>query len=300
MKKNLIKKIVSIGTVMSVMVGCAMYTDAAFAEDAATSTPQPATEQPQTQPAEDKFLEDGEYAVPVTLIKTTNKNDKSMAADSVLSPVKVVSEGGIVKATLTFKPIDKPPFKGYLGALQYFKTGFQVSDRGNVTGELIPAVVEKYHTNADGTRVSDAYGTDYPEIVTIEVAKEAFKDGYMPVTVNIPVMEKIAGPGGGTQKVYVKFDWAMAKKVEPGSQEEPTNDADNNSKLENPMDNQMNNNMNNMDNANSMDSSVKDVKKMDMMKKDTPKTADETSLLGMIGTMTVAGGAALALRKKAK
>ena len=70
-----------------------------------------------------------------------------------------------------------------------------------------------YQLNADGSRVSDDYGTDYPDQVTFELIPEALEDGYAPLQVFVPLMESIA-EGIGQQSVYLALDWDTLKATE--------------------------------------------------------------------------------------
>ena len=60
--------------------------------------------------------------------------------------------------------------------------------------------------------MSDAYGTDYPDLVTFPLIPETLKDGYVPLQVVVPLMESISA-GTGTQQMYVKLDWSTLKKT---------------------------------------------------------------------------------------
>lgn len=66
--------------------------------------------------------------------------------------------------------------------------------------------VDSYQQNEDGSRVSDQYGTDYPDEVTFELIPEALEDGYVPLQVFVPIMDAIAS-GTGTQPVFLALDW---------------------------------------------------------------------------------------------
>src|SRR5699024_8310657 len=99
---------------------------------------------------------------------------------------------------------------GYLGGLKYFCTGYTQDQYGNPQGNLADAVIESYQLNEDGTRVSDAYGTDYPDQVTFELIPEALDDGFAPLQVFVPLMESIA-EGVGTQPAFLALDWDTLK-----------------------------------------------------------------------------------------
>ena len=95
---------------------------------------------------------------------------------------------------------------GYLSQLQYFATGYTLDQYGNPQGDLRAVTVDSYQQNEDGSRVSDQYGTDYPDEVTFELIPEALEDGYVPLQVFVPIMDAIAS-GTGTQPVFLALDW---------------------------------------------------------------------------------------------
>ena len=54
--------------------------------------------------------------------------------------------------------------------------------------------------------MSDSYGTDYPDLVTLELIPEALEDGYVPLQVFVPIMESIAA-GTGIQYAFLSLNW---------------------------------------------------------------------------------------------
>ena len=73
--------------------------------------------------------------------------------------------------------------------MKYFTTGYTLDKYGNPQGTLADVTVDSYQKNADGSLVSDTYGTNYPDQVTFELIPEALKDGYVPLQVFVPIME---------------------------------------------------------------------------------------------------------------
>ena len=63
--------------------------------------------------------------------------------------------------------------------------------------------------------MSDAYGTDYPDLVTFPLIPETLKDGYVPLQVVVPLMESISA-GTGTQQMYVKLELEYIEKDNRG------------------------------------------------------------------------------------
>ena len=90
--------------------------------------------------------------------------------------------------------------------------------------------VDSYQKNADGTLVSDSYGTNYPDVVTFELIPEALNDGYVPLQVFVPIMDAISS-GTGTQPVFLKLDWSSLKATtsdDPAFDKNDNNNSNNN------------------------------------------------------------------------
>lgn len=197
------------------------------------------TEDPGSGSLDVHDLEDGVYSVTGRMVKT-DKTTLSMADNAINHTVKLTVSDGRYYVTLDMKGLNISGQLGYLGGLKYFCTGYtQDHQYGNPQGELADAVIESYQLNEDGTRVSDEYGTDYPDQVTFELIPEALDDGYAPLQVFVPLMESIA-EGVGTQPVFLALDWDTLKAAaeddpaftddnEPGS--DPGNSGDGGSGL---------------------------------------------------------------------
>ena len=196
------------------------------------------TEDPGSGSLDVHDLEDGVYSVTGRMVKT-DKTTLSMADNAINHTVKLTVSDGRYYVTLDMKGLNISGQLGYLGGLKYFCTGYTQDQYGNPQGELADAVIESYQLNEDGTRVSDEYGTDYPDQVTFELIPEALDDGYAPLQVFVPLMESIA-EGVGTQPVFLALDWDTLKTAaeddpaftddnEPGS--DPGNSGDGGSGL---------------------------------------------------------------------
>lgn len=196
------------------------------------------TEDPGSGSLDVHDLEDGVYSVTGRMVKT-DKTTLSMADNAINHTVKLTVSEGRYYVTLDMKGLNISGQLGYLGGLKYFCTGYTQDQYGNPQGNLADAVIESYQLNEDGTRVSDAYGTDYPDQVTFELIPEALDDGYAPLQVFVPLMESIA-EGVGTQPVFLALDWDTLKTAaeddpaftddnEPGS--DPGNSGDGGSGL---------------------------------------------------------------------
>ena len=97
-------------------------------------------------------------------------------------------------------------------------------------GNLADVTIDSYQMDSDGNRISDSFGTDYPDYVTFELIPEALEDGFVPLQVFVPIMESIAD-GTGTQAVYLKLDWSSLKLAEaddPDFEDDGNNDNNNN------------------------------------------------------------------------
>lgn len=191
------------------------------------------TEDPGSGSLDVHDLEDGVYSVTGKMVKT-DKTTLSMADNAINHTVKLTVSEGRYYVTLDMKGLNISGQLGYLGGLKYFCTGYTQDQYGNPQGNLADAVIESYQLNEDGTRVSDAYGTDYPDQVTFELIPEALDDGFAPLQVFVPLMESIA-EGVGTQPAFLALDWDTLKAAaeddpaftddnEPGS--DPGNSGD--------------------------------------------------------------------------
>lgn len=196
------------------------------------------TEDPGSGSLDVHDLEDGVYSVTGRMVKT-DKTTLPMADNAINHTVKLTVSEGRYYVTLDMKGLNISGQLGYLGGLKYFCTGYTQDQYGNPQGNLADAVIESYQLNEDGTRVSDAYGTDYPDQVTFELIPEALDDGFAPLQVFVPLMESIA-EGVGTQPAFLALDWDTLKAAaeddpaftddnEPGS--DPGNSGDGGSGL---------------------------------------------------------------------
>ena len=123
---------------------------------------------------------------------------------------------------------------GYLSQLKYFTTGYTIDKKsGTPQGNLADVTVDSYQKNADGTLVSDSYGTNYPDVVTFELIPEALSNrdadgsGYVPLQVFVPIMDAITS-GTGTQPVFLKLDWSSLKVTTADDPNFDKNDNNNN------------------------------------------------------------------------
>ena len=156
-------------------------------------------------------LKDGTYLVKGEMVKT-DRVSPSMSDGAINHNIKLTVKDGKYYATLDFDGVTYLGKHGYLGTLKYFKSGFTLDKYGKPAGNLENVKVESYQLDKNGKRLKDEYGTDYPDLVTFELVKEALSDGYAPLQVFVPVMESIS-EGTGTQAVYLKLDWSTVEKT---------------------------------------------------------------------------------------
>lgn len=163
----------------------------------------------------DNTIKDGTYSVTGSMYKP-GMSALSMSDSAIDHTMKLVVSGGRASLTMNFHGMDISGIKGYLGSLSYYGSGYGKDQYGNPTGSLSGVSVESVQRNSDGTVVSDAYGTNYPSVVSFSLIPEALKDGIVPLQVTVPVMEAITA-GTGTQNVYLKLDISSMTPVSGGN-----------------------------------------------------------------------------------
>lgn len=156
-------------------------------------------------------LQDGTYSVTGNMYKV-DLVSSSMSDAAINHTIKLLVKDGKVRINLNFHGITITSIKGYLGSMKYYESGYGKDSFSNPTGALKDVTVESLQKYSDGTVISDAYGTDYPDIVSFDLISEALKDGIVPLQVTVPVMEAIT-PGAGTQNVYLKLDLNSLKNT---------------------------------------------------------------------------------------
>lgn len=176
-------------------------------------------------------LADGVYSISGTMVKV-DKNTYSMSNDAINHTIKLTVKNGKYYITMNFNGLTVGQKLGYLSQLKYFTTGYTVDKYGNPQGTLADVTIESYQKNADGTLVSDSYGTNYPDIVTFELIPEALSNrdadgsGYVPLQVFVPIMDAISS-GTGTQPVFLKLDWSSLKATTSDDPDFDKNDNNN-------------------------------------------------------------------------
>ena len=188
----------------------------------------PKGDQDNQKPAENldvQNLSDGVYSVTGNMLKT-DKKTASMSDEAINHTVKLTVEKGSYSLTLNFKGLKINGQQGYLGDLQYFRTGYSTDAYGSPQGSVENVTVNSVQKKSDGSKVQDHFGTDYPDEVTFPLIGEAKKDGWVPLQVFVPIMDSIS-KGTGTQAVYLKLDWGTLKKTnadDAGFKDDDSND----------------------------------------------------------------------------
>ncbi|MDO4289007.1 MAG: NEAT domain-containing protein [Eubacterium sp.] len=169
-------------------------------------------------------LADGKYTVDIRMWHT-NRNQYSMSDAAVNHTIDLEVVDGVYYATLDFQGMEITSLYGYLKELSYYADGYTYSDFGGApVGERIDAEVLSTQKDADGKDVVDYYNDDnkdgvadylYPDLLKIQIVPTAIKDpdGYVPLHVFVPIMDKILS-GSGDQDALMKVDWSTLKAAE--------------------------------------------------------------------------------------
>lgn len=160
-------------------------------------------------------LEDGIYAVQGNIYKAEPNlgTSLSMADKAIAHTMKVEVKQGKYTLTMNFNGIDMYSMFGYLGSLKYYGEGYTVNNNNYPDGTLNEVKVLTYQEYTDGERVKDGYGTDYPDRIQFDLIPEALVDGYVPIRVNIPIMDSVQ-QGLGDQDAWLYLDWSTAESTD--------------------------------------------------------------------------------------
>lgn len=159
-------------------------------------------------------LADGTYSVEGKMYKT-DKETLSMSNDAINHTIKLTVSGGAYSLTLDFEGLEISGQFGYLGELKYYETGYGTDSYGAPTGKTKAVTIDSWQKE-DGKKVSDDFGSDYPDQVTFPLIGEAKKDGWVPLQVFVPIMDSIS-KGSGTQNVWLKLDIATVASADKNS-----------------------------------------------------------------------------------
>lgn len=167
--------------------------------------------QPTSQSLDKNNLKNGIYSIKGKMLKT-DKTTLSMANEAINRTIKLEVINGQYYVDLDFKGLAINSFFGYLGKMGYYDTGYTVNSYGKLVGTIKDVKIKTYQKDENGNLIKDNYGTNYPDIVSVPVIKEAKQDGFIPLQVSVPIMNSIAS-GSGIQDVYLKLDWNSLQKA---------------------------------------------------------------------------------------
>ena len=221
MKNTTLLKVLSASAIFTAIAAIESYDHNAFAtEVSATATDNQSDVETKTVPQDVKNLPDGTYDLKkVDDVKALNFSEEgrgSMAAGSLDKvKTKLVVNNGQYSVNVTFKPIDKLGFKGYLGDLKYYDGDKTHANRSEIKDSDFKdtTIVENYSENEKDDFIN-VYKkkfpgrTVYPKTFSYNVDKNKIDANNKLETftqVFVPVMESIF-PGAGTQRMILKYD----------------------------------------------------------------------------------------------
>ena len=224
MKNKTLLKVLSASAIFTAIAAIESYDHNAFAtEVAATANNTQSDVETKIVPQDIKNLPDGTYDIKsvgkkenVEALNFSEEGRASMAASGLdKENVKLVVKDGQYSVNVTFKPIAKIGFKGYLGDLKYYDGNKTHANRSEIKDSEFKdtTIVENYSENE-----KDAYidtfkkkfpgRTVYPKTLSYNVDKNKIDANNKLETftqVFVPVMESIF-PGAGTQRMILKYD----------------------------------------------------------------------------------------------
>ena len=221
MKNTTLLKVLSASAIFTAIAAIESYDHNAFAtEVSATATDNQSDVETKTVPQDVKNLPDGTYDLKkVDDVKALNFSEEgrgSMAAGSLDKvKTKLVVNNGQYSVNVTFKPIDKLGFKGYLGDLKYYDGDKTHANRSEIKDSDFKdtTIIENYSENEKDDFIN-VYKkkfpgrTVYPKTFSYNVDKNKIDANNKLETftqVFVPVMESIF-PGAGTQRMILKYD----------------------------------------------------------------------------------------------
>ena len=224
MKNKTLLKVLSASAIFTAIAAIESYDHNAFATEVAAAANNTKSDvETKTVPQDVKNLPDGTYDIKsvgkkenVEALNFSEEGRASMAASGLdKENVKLVVKDGKYSVNVTFKPIEKIGFKGYLGDLKYYNGNKTHATRSEIKDSEFKdtTIVENYSENE-----KDAYidtfkkkfpgRTVYPKTFSYNVDKNKIDANNKLETftqVFVPVMESIF-PGAGTQRMILKYD----------------------------------------------------------------------------------------------
>ena len=217
MKNTTLLKVLSASAIFTAIAAIESYDHNAFAtEVTATANNTQSDVETKTVPQDVKNLADGTYNITSEALNFSEEGRGSMAAGALDNEkTKLVVNNGQYSVNVTFKPIDKFGFKGYLGDLKYYDGDKTHANRSEIKDSDFKdtTIIENYSENEKDAFI-DVYKkkfpgrTVYPKTLSYNVDKNKIDVNNKLETftqVFVPVMENIFA-GGGTQRMILKYD----------------------------------------------------------------------------------------------
>ena len=217
MKNTTLLKVLSASAIFTAIAAIESYDHNAFAtEVSATANNTQSDVETKTVPQDVKNLADGTYNITSEALNFSEEGRGSMAAGALDNEkTKLVVNNGQYSVNVTFKPIDKFGFKGYLGDLKYYDGDKTHANRSEIKDSDFKdtTIIENYSENEKDAFI-DVYKkkfpgrTVYPKTLSYNVDKNKIDVNNKLETftqVFVPVMENIFA-GGGTQRMILKYD----------------------------------------------------------------------------------------------
>ena len=227
MKTNKLLKILSAATIISTIT---------VVENTTQSNTTFAIENNVVGAKDIKNLPDGEYNITAEALNFDEEGSDSMAAGALdKENTKLIVQNGQYFVNVSFKPIDKAGFKGYLGDLKYYYGPKAHTNRSSIqANEFNPATIVKYYSTGETDNFIETYKkkfperTAYPKTLSYRVDKNKIDSNNKLETfteVFVPVMEAIS-PKSGTKRMILKFDLSNALNEVSNTQPTPANPAE--------------------------------------------------------------------------
>ena len=217
MKNTTLLKVLSASAIFTAIAAIESYDHNAFAtEVSATANNTQSDVETKTVPQDVKNLADGTYNITSEALNFSEEGRGSMAAGALDNEkTKLVVNNGQYSVNVTFKPIDKFGFKGYLGDLKYYDGDKTHANRSEIKDSDFKdtTIIENYSENEKDAFI-DVYKKKfpgrnvYPKTLSYNVDKNKIDVNNKLETftqVFVPVMENIFA-GGGTQRMILKYD----------------------------------------------------------------------------------------------
>ncbi|MEZ7743328.1 hypothetical protein O3884_08815, partial [Gemella sp. 20925_1_85] len=224
MKNKTLLKVLSASAIFTAIAAIESYDHNAFAtEVAATANNTQSDVETKTVPQDIKNLPDGTYDIKsvgekknVEALHFSQEDKESMAASGLdTEKTKLVVKNGQYSVNVTFKPIEKIGFSGYLGDLKYYDGNKTHATRSEIKDSDFKdtTIIENYSENEKDAFI-DVYKKKfpgrkvYPKTLSYNVDKNKIDANNKLETftqVFVPVMESIF-PGAGTQRMILKYD----------------------------------------------------------------------------------------------